>query len=112
MKNVFFSLAVLFAATNMTAQTGWKYSVSKEGKATHKQCVALSVDTDMVVFHVSGATYEVFDLIGKDHNGQDLWESRANGKRVHRMVQDDGTVVFIAKMDDGGQVKKAFYYEP
>ncbi len=105
MKSVFFFL-LLFIGCTMSAQDGWMYTKSKEGKEAHKECVAMRVEANMVVFHVSGSTYEVFDLIGKDLNGQSLWQSRATGKTAHRVVQANGTIVFW-KADN-----KAFYYKP
>ena len=65
----------------------------------------MAISDTMVVFHVSGSTYEIFDLVGKNQKGQAIWMSRANGKIVTRQIQD-GHIVFW-KSD-----KKAFYYKP
>jgi len=106
MKNLFLSLVVLFAATNLPAQDGWVYSVSKDGKATHKECKAMKLELDMVVFWVSGDKYQVFDHIGNSADGSPIWADRATGKVVQRQVEDDKTVVFWKSE------KKAFYYKP
>ena len=90
----------------MSAQDGWVYSISKDGKESHKECKAMKVEPMMVWFHVSGSTYEVFDLIGNDLDGLPIWQSRATGKTAQREVRKDGSVVFW-KTDN-----KAFYYKP
>lgn len=106
MRNLFFILVVLFAATTISAQDGWVYTVSKDGKATHKECKAMKLELDMVVFWVSGDKYQVFDRIGTKDDGTPIWQDRATEKEVQRQVEADKTVIFWKSE------KKAFYYKP
>lgn len=101
-----FTLLLVIVATTTWGQVGWVYSVSKDGKATHKECISLSVEPTKVLFIVNGTTYQLFYSAGTGVDGKPLWADAANDKLVTRVVQADGTIVFH-KTD-----KKAFYYKP
>jgi hypothetical protein len=94
---------LLFMSVMGYGQKGWVYSVSKEGKETHKECLDVSVKDDMVVFVVSKTAYQVFRKIGQSRTG-DIWIDDATSKVVDRVQQSDGVIVFW-KSD-----KKGFYY--
>ena len=99
-------LEFLLLSVTLSSQTGWVQSISKDGKATHKECIHLKVDAESVLFVVSGTSYQGFQKVGVDSEGQPIWIDSASGKIVHRVVQKDGLIVFH-KSD-----KKAYYYRP
>jgi hypothetical protein len=101
-----FTLLLIIAATTTWGQVGWVRSISKDGKATHKECKSLSVEATKVLFIVNGTTYQLFYLAGTDPDGKPIWADAANDKLVARVVQADGTIVFHKTE------KKAFYYKP
>lgn len=97
-----FVLFLLFVAVSLSAQhQPFVYSVSKDGKETHKECLSVSVTDKDAIFIVTGTTYQAFRKLAEG-----IWVDAANQKVVKRIIQKDGTVVFW-KTD-----KKAFYYSP
>ena len=88
--------------TKMAAQTSpFMYSISKDGKETHKECLSVSVTDSDAIFIVTGTSYQAFKKLADK-----IWVDAANQKVIQRTVQANGTVVFW-KTD-----KKAFYYSP
>lgn len=107
MKSLLFSLSFLFISGVISAQKDpYVYTISKDGKKNHKECLAITVRADQVTFVVTGTTYQIFYKVGSDSGGSDLWADGANNKIVTRQVEKDGTVVFWKSE------KKAFYYKP
>lgn len=107
MKNVLFLVVFMLVSGVIYAQKDpYVYSISKDGKKTHKECLSIQVKDSQVVFIVSGTAYQVFYKVGSDSAGSAIWADGANDKIVTRQVESDGTVVFW-KND-----KKAFYYRP
>lgn len=107
MKSLLISLAFLFLSVASYAQKDpYVYSISKDGKKTHKECLSIQVKPEQVVFIVSGTAYQVFYKVGTDGTGSVIWADGANDKIVTRQVEKDGTVVFWKTE------KKAFYYRP
>lgn len=107
MKSLLFSLAFLFLSGVIFAQKDpYVYSISKDGKKTHKECLSIQVKPEQVVFIVSGTAYQVFYKVGADSSGSAIWADGANDKIVARNVEKDGTIVFWKSE------KKAFYYRP
>jgi hypothetical protein len=95
-----FVLVLLFIAVSLSAQTNpFVYSISKDGKETHKECLSVSVTDTDVIFIVTGTSYQAFRKLSDK-----IWIDAANQKVIQRVVQTNGTVVFW-KTD-----KKAFYY--
>ena len=107
-KKLILVLEFLLLSITLSSQTvGWVYSVSKDGKDTHKECQSFDItDDNVVIFVVSGTSYQTFYQVGSDPKGRSIWADGANNKIVTRVVQADGTVVFW-KSD-----KKAYYYRP
>jgi len=107
MKNVLFSICFLFISGVISAQKDpYVYTISKDGKKTHKECISIQVKPEQVVFIVSGTAYQVFYKVGTDSSGSAIWADGANDKIVTRQVEANGTVVFWKTE------KKAFYYRP
>lgn len=107
MKNLLFLIAFLFISGLSYAQKDpYVYTISKDDKKTHKECLSIQVKDSQVVFIVSGTAYQVFYKVGSDSTGSAIWADGANDKIVTRHVEADGTVVFWKTE------KKAFYYKP
>ena len=107
MKSLLFSIAFLFLSGVISAQKDpYVYTISKDGKKTHKECISIQVKPEQVVFIVSGTAYQVFYKVGTDSTGSAIWADGANDKIVTRQVEANGTVVFWKTE------KKAFYYRP
>ena len=81
------------------------YTISKEGKKAHKECLSITDKGDQVIFIVSGTAYQVFYKVGTNSKGA-IWADGANDKIVTRQVEADGTIVFWKTE------KKAIYYKP
>lgn len=107
MKSLLFSVAFMLLSGVISAQKDpYVYTISKDGKKTHKECLSIQVKDSQVVFIVSGTAYQVFYKVGIDGTGSAIWADGANNKIVQRQVEKDGTVVFWKSE------KKAFYYRP
>ena len=107
MKSLLFSVVFLLLSGVINAQKDpYVYSISKDGKKTHKECISIQVKPEQVVFIVSGTAYQVFYKVGSSSDGSAIWADGANDKIVQRQVESDGTVVFWKTE------KKAFYYKP
>ena len=107
MRQLFF-IIILFLSAPMLGQTqtepiekkGFVTSFSKDGLRTDKECVAVSVYIDKIIFITSNTTYQVFYKL---KGGE--WVDGATDKIVPFVVQKDGLKVFH-KSD-----KKKFVYE-
>jgi len=105
MRHLFIFLAIFFTAP-LAAQKAYVYTQNKQGIATHKEVVSFKIEEDVAVFHTSGNTYLIFDLVGTSSSGEPLWVDRSNQKFVTYQLQDDGVAVFW--ITD----KKAIYITP
>ncbi len=107
MKSLLISVVFILLSGVICAQKDpYVYTISKDGKKAHKECLSIQVKVDQVVFIVSGTAYQVFYKVGTDSSGSAIWADGANDKIVTRQVEKDSTVVFWKTE------KKAFYYRP
>jgi hypothetical protein len=107
MKSLLISVVFILLSGVIYAQKDpYVYTISKDGKKSHKECLSIQVKVDQVVFIVSGTAYQVFYKVGTDSSGSAIWADGANDKIVTRQVEKDSTVVFWKTE------KKAFYYRP
>jgi hypothetical protein len=104
MKNFLLLAAMVILPLLAHAQRGWVRTVSKDGKATYKECLNVSVNKDTVTFLTSKSSFLVLIHVGTDMEGDEIWQNWATQALCHKKVVK-GAIVFILSE------KKSAYYE-